>query len=177
MSAEEKWVEVQNYDPSWPQLYETESIDIKQALGNYAVAIEHFGSTAVPGIAAKPIVDVLVGTQSSEVPQSVIESLEVLSYEYLGEDGRRPGRFFFRKRGNQAFNLSIVPVDGDLWVDNLRTRDFLRSHPTWAQDYSAIKRQAAATSPDSMLGYQDGKRKFIEDMKREALAWAKKLNH
>ena len=177
MSAEEKWVEVQNYDPSWPQLYEIESKDIKQALGNYAIAIEHFGSTAGPEITAKPIIDILVGTQQSEVPQSVIESLEMLSYEYLGEDGRRPGRFFFRKRGNQAFNISIVPMDGHLWTDNLRVRDFLRSHPTWAQNYSAIKRQAAITSPDSMLGYQDGKRKFIEDMKRAASAWAEKLNH
>jgi GrpB-like predicted nucleotidyltransferase (UPF0157 family) len=156
MSAEESWVEVQGYDARWPQIYVYEASKVKKALGDYAVGLEHFGSTAVPGLAAKPIVDILVGTRDS------------------GEDGRRPGRFFFRKRGKEAFNLSIVPFGGDLWAENIRIRDFLRNHPEWAQRYATLKRQAAVASPESLLGYQDRKRDFMDEMKQEAQAWMKR---
>jgi GrpB-like predicted nucleotidyltransferase (UPF0157 family) len=174
MSAEESWVEVQGYDARWPQIYVYEASKVKKALGDYAVGLEHFGSTAVPGLAAKPIVDILVGTRDSGVTETMLASLSALDYEFLGEDGRRPGRFFFRKRGKEAFNLSIVPFGGDLWAENIRIRDFLRNHPEWAQRYATLKRQAAVASPESLLGYQDRKRDFMDEMKQEAQAWMKR---
>ncbi len=170
--AEESWVEVREYDPSWPRFYDDESAKIAAALGDYAAAIEHFGSTSVPGLAAKPIVDILVGTEKTGVPESVQHAFRDLGYEYLGEDGRRPGRFFWRKRAGHAFNVSVVPANGALWIDNLLVRDFLRTHPEWVETYAIAKRDAAAASPGSMLGYQDGKRDFVEQLKSAARDWS-----
>ncbi|UFS58178.1 GrpB family protein [Subtercola endophyticus] len=171
MSAEEGWVEVRAYDPLWLGRFESESSAVRAALVEYAVAVEHFGSTSVPDMAAKPIVDILVGTTAAGVPENVHSALALLGYEYLGEDGRRPGRFFWRKRGQYAFNVSVVPVNGEMWNDNLALRDFLRAHSDWVQRYADVKRAAAKASPNSMLGYQEGKRAFIEEMKIAARAW------
>jgi len=171
MSAEEQWVDVQGYAVSWPLLFEQEAAEITKTLGGFASAVEHFGSTAVPGLVAKPIVDILVGTGHTDVDATVVTALGALGYEFLGEDGRRPGRFFFRKRGPHAFNLSIVPMGGDLWSENLRVRDFLRAHPDWAARYAEVKQEALLRSPQSMLGYQDHKRDFVELLKQHARAW------
>ncbi|MFP3381337.1 GrpB family protein, partial [Bacillus sp. SIMBA_069] len=81
--------------------------------------IEHFGSTAVPGLPAKPIVDILVGACEGSGPDAAINGLARLGYEYLGEDGRRPGRYFWRKRGADAFNVSVVEYRGLLWQTNI----------------------------------------------------------
>lgn len=89
------------------------------------------------------------------------------------EDGRRPGRFFFRKRGLNNFNVSFVPFDGDLWRDSVVLRDYLRTHPDEVGRYAAIKKAAAQTqtSPNSLLGYQNHKRPFVEEMKERARVW------
>jgi GrpB-like predicted nucleotidyltransferase (UPF0157 family) len=136
------------------------------------VAVTHFGSTSVPGLAAKPIVDIPIGTMESGVPEVMGDAFHGLGYDCLGEDGRRPGRFFWRKRGVHAFNLSVVPFDGELRTDNLLVRDLLRTHPEWVERYAVVKRDAVAASPGSMLGYQDGKRDFVEDLKFVAHVWA-----
>jgi GrpB-like predicted nucleotidyltransferase (UPF0157 family) len=160
------------YDHRWPDLYQAEAAAIFSALGAYALGIEHFGSTAVPGLIAKPIVDILVGAQGGSKPGPAIVGLERLRYEYLGEDGRRLGRYFWRKRGVDVFNVSVVPYRGALWQSNLAVRDFLRTHPQWSEQYGQVKLSAAAASETSMLGYQDRKREFVDELRTAALAWA-----
>ncbi|MDF9277766.1 GrpB family protein [Arthrobacter sp. EH-1B-1] len=172
MSAEEDWVEVVPHDDRWVLLYRNEAAEIHSALGGYALGIEHFGSTAVPGLVAKPIVDILAGVREGSDPRPAIDGLERLGYEYLGEDGRRPGRYFWRKRGMDAFNVSVVPHCGELWESNIAFRDFLRTHPDWAERYGQAKLSAGAASATSMLGYQDGKREFVDTLRTAAVAWA-----
>jgi GrpB-like predicted nucleotidyltransferase (UPF0157 family) len=169
--VEEPWVEVVPHDDRWPESYRAEAAAICAALGNYVSGIEHFGSTAVPGLIAKPIVDILVGAQLGSEPHAAIDGLGGLGYEYLGEDGRRPGRYFWRKRSLPSFNVSAVPHLGAMWQGNLAVRDFLRTHEDWVERYGQVKLDAAAASGTSMLGYQDRKRDFVDDLRAAALAW------
>lgn len=127
------------YDPRWPRSYRVEAARVRAALGSTAVAVEHFGSTAVPGLAAKPIVDILVGLHSIPPSASIGTALRDLGYASLGEAGV-PGRHAFRLRQPQAVNLALVQWDGPLWRDNLLIRDYLRAHPAVAQRYAAEKR-------------------------------------
>jgi GrpB-like predicted nucleotidyltransferase (UPF0157 family) len=172
VSAEEPWVQVVPYDGRWAESYQAEAAAIRAALGNYVSGIEHFGSTAVSGLIAKPIVDILVGAQPGSEPRAAIDGLAGLGYEYLGEDGRRPGRHFWRKRGLCNFNVSAVPYLGVLWESNLAVRDFLRTHPEWVERYGRVKLDGAAVAGTSMLGYQDHKREFVDELRAAALAWA-----
>lgn len=174
MSAEETWAEVVPHDGRWAELYRAEAAAIRAALGDYVAGIEHFGSTAVPGLIAKPIIDILIGTQAGGEPHAAIDGLAGLGYEYLGEDGRRPGRFFWRKRDLPNFNVSAVAYLGVMWESNLAVRDFLRIHPEWVQRYGQVKLNAAAASGTSMLGYQNHKRDFVDELRGAALAWAAK---
>lgn len=171
MRAEEKWVELTPYDDNWVALYRGEAGQIRSALGSYALGIEHFGSTAVPGLVAKPIVDILIGNEDGSEPTPAIVALAQLGYEYLGEDARRPGRYFWRKRRVTAFNVSVVPHRGALWESNLAVRDFLRTHLEWAERYARVKLSAAAASETSLLGYQDHKREFVDSLRTAALTW------
>ncbi len=172
MSAEERWVEITPYDDRWVELYRSEAVGIHSALGLYMLGIEHFGSTAVPGLVAKPIVDILVGAREGSGPRPAIVGLRRLGYEYLGEDSRRPGRYFWRKRGADAFNVSVVPHGGALWESNLAVRDFLRTHPEWVERYGQAKLSAIAASETSLLGYQDHKREFVDALRTAAVTWA-----
>jgi GrpB-like predicted nucleotidyltransferase (UPF0157 family) len=172
MTAEEVWVQVVPHDACWAGLYQEEAATIRSALGTYALGMEHFGSTAVPGLLAKPIIDILVGTREGAGPDTAIAGLNRLGYAYLGEDGRRPGRYFWRKRGINAFNVSVVPHDGALWRSNLAVRDFLRTHPGWADRYGQVKVKAASVSEHSMLGYQDHKREFVDALRAASMRWA-----
>jgi GrpB-like predicted nucleotidyltransferase (UPF0157 family) len=176
VSAEEPWAEVVPHDGRWAESYLAEAAAIRAALGDYVAGIEHFGSTAVPGLIAKPIVDVLIGAQPRSQPHAAIDSLAGLGYEYLGEDGRRPGRYFWRKRGLRNFNVSAVSYLGAMWESNLAVRDFLRTHPEWVERYGQVKLNAAAVSGTSMLGYQNHKRDFVDELRAAALAWAAKPN-
>ncbi|MGW4099742.1 GrpB family protein [Mycobacterium sp. NPDC004974] len=172
MSADEPWVEVVAHDGGWAESYRAEAAVIRAKLGDYVLGVEHFGSTAVPGLFAKPIIDILVGTQPGGEPHTAIDALGHLGYEYLGEDGRRPGRYFWRKRGVTAFNVSAVPHLGALWVSNLAVRDFLRARPDWVERYGQAKLDAAAAAGTSMLRYQNHKRDFVDELRASALAWA-----
>jgi GrpB-like predicted nucleotidyltransferase (UPF0157 family) len=171
-SVEESEITVVPHDPKWCRLYDQESKVVESVLRRRCAAIEHIGSTAVPDLLAKPIIDILVATVDGAPPSSgEIEALAVQSYVFLGEDGRRPGRWFWRKRGNVSFNLSLVPSRSELWRDNLVIRDYPRSHPLEVRQYAEVKRQAVEASPTSLLGYQNYKREFMQELKARALRW------
>lgn len=171
-SVEEREVCVVPYNPEWPHRYAQESEFVSRVLGECVAAIEHFGSTAVPGSFAKPIIDILVGSVDRLPPtQAQIEALGTEGYVFLGEDGRRPGRWFWRKRGPMDFNLSLVPFNSDLWRDNLLVRNYLRTHSEDVQQYAMIKHEAVHESPYSLLGYQEHKRAYMQELKERAHRW------
>lgn len=166
-------VEVVSYDPEWSSQFAVEVAGLRSALNEVVADFEHIGSTAVPGMCAKPIVDIMAGTHGPSQPSpGQVDALDSLGFGYRGEDGRRPGRFFFDKRRESWCNLSIVPHGGRLWEGNINVRDYLATHPETVAAYSALKRRVAANT-DSPQAYQDDKRDFVDRLRREARAWAK----
>lgn len=168
-AVEETTVVVVPHDDRWSSVYADEVPRVKAALSPFVDACEHIGSTAVPGLWAKPTVDILIGSNCSGPPTPhQLTAMAGLGYLYLGADERRPGRFFFRRRDESSFNVSVVPAGGSLWLDNLAFRDYLRRSPDAVARYSEVKRRAATVNPHSLLDYQDAKRAVVDQLKREA---------
>jgi ribonuclease-3 len=150
----EEPVNLQDYDPRWPEVAAEEAERLRAAVPG--AAVEHIGSTAVPGLAAKPIIDLLVGVPALDL------SLRLADYEACGEAGV-PGRLYFRKRGPVSFNAHVVVQGGELWQNALLLRDYLRSHPPEARRYLEGKRGALAAGA-TLLRYSGAKSKLVEDL-------------
>ncbi|MCC8955920.1 GrpB family protein [Bradyrhizobium sp. Pear77] len=166
---------VSDYDPNWPALFAQEHTRIAQALGAFALAIEHVGSTAVPGLPSKPIIDVLVGVRSlEEARQRCIEPLEALGYIYMPEYASWiPGELFFRKGppGPWTHHLHMMEPSHPRWEARLVFRDYLRAHGEAASAYAEIKRALAACSKDDIEAYRTGKDAFVQETTAKARAW------
>lgn len=156
------------YDIAWPALYERES-EALRSIPDIS-GIEHFGSTAVPGLSAKPIVDILVGISEFNLSKNQQRCLVAMNYEGFGEQGV-PGRFHFRKRGSAAFNLAVTLLHGPLWNDNILLRDYLRSHPQVAREYGEQKRHAIASGANRLLSYSESKAAFVAALMAKARNW------
>jgi GrpB-like predicted nucleotidyltransferase (UPF0157 family) len=167
MSSVDETVELRAYDARWPRLFESEAADIRAVLGNAALGIEHIGSTAVPGLPAKPIVDVMLGVADLDESEELSGRLVSLGYEDCGRVG---GRRHLRKRDDDACNVQIVEHDGALWKANLLLRDYLRAEPEAVGRYAEAKRRAM-TRAAMLLAYSELKSAAIEDLLQAATAW------
>jgi GrpB-like predicted nucleotidyltransferase (UPF0157 family) len=163
-------VTVVDYDSAWSRLFAEESERIRAALGDAVVAIEHIGSTAVPGLAAKPVIDVLVGLRTIELTRKQIGAMESLGYEYLGEHGI-PGRLFFRKGRPRSHHVHAVLFGSDLWQRHLAFRDFLRAHPDESQRYGELKRSLAEEVGGNRDRYTHEKDAVATALQERARAW------
>ncbi len=167
MSGSSDRVELVEHDPTWAELFETEKGRISAIFGGRVVGIEHIGSTSVPELCAKPIVDVLVGLGELELSEEEIEAMQALGYEYLGEYGL-PGRLFFRKQP-RTHHVHVVTHGGDHWQRQLSFRDALRSDPDERRRYDAFKRKLAAEG-HSRDTYTELKTPFIREVEARARA-------
>ncbi|MEH2121011.1 GrpB family protein [Nostoc sp.] len=165
-------VNIVEYDPCWQTLFAQEAERIWQALGNNLVAeIEHIGSTAVPGMAAKPVIDIMVGVHSLVDAKSAVSILESLGYVYWREDPR-PRRMFFVKGmppyGKQrTHHVHIVEINSEFWERKLFC-DYLRRHSEEAKRYEALKRSLAATFRSDREAYTNGKNDYIQAVMSKA---------
>jgi GrpB-like predicted nucleotidyltransferase (UPF0157 family) len=164
-------ITIRDYDPAWPSLFLSERVRVQRALGEVASRIEHFGSTAVPGMAGKPIVDLLVGVADLRSASQRLFPLDTLGYENFGEIFI-PGRVYLRRRGPPHFNLAVTEVGGPFWSDQLLIRDFLRAHPAEAAAYSAHKRSIFSDGSRLFSSYSQAKGPFLADLKQRALRWS-----
>jgi GrpB-like predicted nucleotidyltransferase (UPF0157 family) len=171
----EEYITIHDYDPSWPALFAGERAKIAGALGD-AIAIEHMGSTAVPGLEAKPIVDIIASVGHLPLGEDQIRGLNRLGYECLGESGV-PGRAYCRKGEPHPFNLHIVQYESSLWDHNLLFRDYLQAHPDEARRYGSLKRKLAADAGHSLLLYSDRKSRFISRTLERAREWRRDGHH
>ena len=164
-------LEVTDYDPDWPRLYAEEAGEIRDALGESVVAMEHMGSTAVPGLAGKPVIDISVGLRRSALTDAEVAAMERLGYEYLGEFGL-PGRLYFRKDegGRRTHQVHAVEHDGEQWHRHRAFRDYLRAHPEEAEAYATEKRRIAAEST-GLEDYWERKQPFADALFARAWAW------
>ena len=156
-------------DPAWPSWFQLEAARLRSAVpGDLVPDIQHIGSTAVPGLDAKPIVDLMVGIGELGRIADLVERLERLGYESLGEAGVA-GRWALRKRDvAQSSNIAIVAHDGEWWMLNLAVRDFLRANADAARNYASAKWHAVSNGADMLLAYSDAKRVVIERIAAEA---------
>lgn len=161
-------IHLSEYDPVWPDLYAAEALRILSGLSVTDIVVEHIGSTAVPRLMAKPIIDLMVGIKENDDTVTVRSGLVALGYEDLGEAGV-PGRIYFRRRGDQAFNVALVSLGGRHWKSNLALREFLRANPNAAREYAEIKRAALDSGIRSLLAYSNVKSAFLAKVIQEAL--------
>lgn len=162
------------YDPAWPARYERERAAIVGALGHLVDGgaldgIEHVGSTAVPGLSAKPCIDILARVHPYPPTARQVAALEAAGFAHHGENGL-PGRTYFTK-GPHDVHLHVVGFDSEHWQRHLLFRDYLRAEPDALRRYQALKERLAATFPDRRDAYQDGKSDLIAQLDQEALAW------
>ena len=164
-------VEIAAYDPAWPDAYERERAAIAGALGDLVSAIEHVGSTAVPGLGAKPIIDIMVGLRVLSDHARCVDPLASVGYEHKGEYGI-PGRHYFRKpvAGPRTHQVHMVHHGSGFWVRHLLFRDYLRENPDEAAAYDRLKRELAARFGTDVEGYAEAKTEFIRSAEAKARA-------
>ncbi|WP_099159184.1 GrpB family protein [Virgibacillus ndiopensis] len=167
-------VTVTDYNQQWIERFKDEANRLKEIFGSEIVEIHHFGSTSVPGIKAKPIIDIMPLVKDIEKVDSFNHEMIALGYEPLGEYGIK-GRRYFRKGGdNRTHQVHIFQLDNDDEVDrHLAVRDYLRNHPKDAQQYGDLKEKLAKQFPNDIEAYMDGKDEFVKELERKALDWYK----
>lgn len=169
-------VEVCSYQEKWPVLFQEEAERLSQLFGNELIAIHHIGSTSVPGLKAKPIIDILPVVKDISVVDRYNEEMQSLGYEPKGEFGL-PGRRFFQKGGNNRTHHVHMFQDGnDEITRHLAFRDFLKSHPHIRKTYGELKESLAKQFPLDMESYINGKNAFVKEIERKALEWYARSN-
>ncbi len=157
------------YQADWPVRFVAEQQRLAVALGLPASQIEHIGSTAVPGLTAKPTLDLMLGWPSYPPPADLIAALVQLGYESLGEAGV-PARHYLRLRTGRSANLHVVLQHGPHWRNNLALRDYLRANPTACERYVQAKRAAVANGATTLLSYSAAKAQMVSELLAQALA-------
>lgn len=161
------------HDPAWAEMAAAEAVRLKGALGDVLVTVHHMGSTAIPGIFAKPTVDLMPTVTSLAALEARRADIEALGYLWRGEFGIPERRYCVLERdGKRVFHTHFF-VDGhDNVARQLLFRDYLRAHRDEALAYEAIKREAAAANPWDSLAYNDHKSAWIRACQQRAMAWA-----
>lgn len=163
-----------DYDERWPALFELERAQLATSLDGLVRGIAHYGSTSVPGLPAKPILDILVGVRDIEHWQDCHDPLVALGYDYAEHAGV-PGHHIFgrgRHRQERTHLVHVVEYGGGNWVSNLAFRDALRADPDLRARYLALKRDAIARAPDGRAAYNAIKSDAIAAMKASLAASA-----
>jgi GrpB-like predicted nucleotidyltransferase (UPF0157 family) len=166
-------VVVKPHDPHWFDLFRSESAVVARALAPHTCAIHHIGSTAIPTIHAKPIVDMLVEVSDIHAVDDRNPAMEAIGYVAMGEFGIA-GRRYFRKNnehGVRVFHVHAFATGSPEIDRHLAFRDYLLAHPEPAAEYSELKQALAAAHPDDIDAYMDGKDAFIKRIEALALGW------
>ena len=166
-------IQVVAHDPAWRSEFEAEEKRIARALGDIVVRLHHIGSTAIPGIFAKPIIDILLEVENIVRLDEESSAMEQLGYEATGEFGI-PGRRYFRKDNASSIRTHQVrafQTGSPEIARHLAFRDYMIAHPMEAQTYGALKQRLALEHPDDMEAYMDGKDAYIKEHEAKALAW------
>jgi GrpB-like predicted nucleotidyltransferase (UPF0157 family) len=159
-------IEVVDYDPRWPETFERLHSRIWAALKDVALSVEHVGSTSVPGLPAKPIIDISIVVPDRSYVQTAISRLASLGYVHRGDLGIEGREAFANPDGLPAHNLYLCPRDTVALANHLAIRNYLRSHPEAATEYGELKRRLAERFPHDIDGYIDGKTTLLLTMLR-----------
>jgi len=161
---------VADYDETWPARFAEVAHPVRDAVADLGAEVEHVGSTSVPGLAAKPVIDVDVVVRSPDDVAVAIERLRSLGYVYQGDKGVGGREAFMWPPGSEPHHLYVVVAGSQPHSDHVRFRDYLRQHPDVANEYAALKRSLAEEHRDDRLGYTDAKSEFVAGVLRAAEA-------
>lgn len=163
-------ITIVEYDPAWPSRFEDWRRRLDSALGPVAARIEHIGSTSVPGLAAKPIIDIQVSVANVADEQAYVPQIEAVGIQLRS---REEGHRFFRPFAGLPRDVHVhVCGAGSRWErDHILFRDFLRASPDAQARYLAAKREAVKLWSDDGWAYTDAKDAIVRELKREAQAW------
>ncbi|BCL78360.1 GrpB family protein [Ktedonobacteria bacterium brp13] len=156
---------IAEYNPEWPRLFEEERAGIQEQIGTYLDDIQHIGSTAVPGLGAKPIIDIMVVIPRIEAVASCVPGLEKLDYHYMGEYGIA-GRHYFYKPANASpfehqYHLHMLMTTHHQYLSHILFRDYLRMHPEALTAYQQLKEELATRYISDRDSYTDSKSQFV----------------
>lgn len=156
-----------DYHGSWPDHFARERDRLAAALGPNAVEIAHIGSTAMPGAAAKPIIDIMLGTSSRDAGPSLVPAMQRLGYRALGEFGIA-GRQFLKLGEPTTHHVHMVARGSDFWNLNILFRDWMIAHPDTLEAYVTLKRDLARRHAGNRDAYTSGKDAFIKRVLHDA---------
>ncbi|QIW80540.1 bifunctional GNAT family N-acetyltransferase/GrpB family protein [Bacillus tequilensis] len=170
-------VKVVHYNEKWANLFEKEKERLKLVFGPEIIAVHHIGSTSIPNMAAKPIIDILVEVRSIEAVNRYDAEMKAIGYTPKGENGIA-GRRYFQKGGNKRTHHVHMYEKGDPAIErHLLFRDYLRAHPKTAEEYAILKKRLAARYPDSINQYIQGKDEWIKTAEEHAKRWEEGRNN
>jgi len=156
-------IQIVPYDVSWPARFEDERVVLARAIGPWiAGTIEHIGSTAVPDLPAKPVIDIMAGVESLAVSRAAFPVLEKLGYCYAPYRADVMHWFCKPSPSFRTHHLHLVPFRSQLWTERLAFRDYLRAHPQVASEYAQLKCQLAERHRFDREAYTDAKSPFIQ---------------
>jgi GrpB-like predicted nucleotidyltransferase (UPF0157 family) len=166
-------VEIVEYDPRWPLLFEEEAKRLWAVLDpSQIMAIEHFGSTAIPGLSAKPIIDILIAVRSLAVVQATfVGALRNLDYVFWADNPKKDRMFFVKGMppfgSKRSHHVHVSEPTGEIW-QRLAFRDYLRAHPEEAEVYERLKRRLATEHRTDREAYTEAKSAYVESVMRKA---------
>ena len=172
---------IENYDSRWPQLFETLRSRLSAVLNELADSIQHVGSTAVPGLAAKPIIDIDILLRSCSDLAVVIRKLAEVGYEHRGDLGVSGREAFRANASNIQHHLYVCPPSIREYDRHIAFRNYLRAHPADANAYGLLKRELASRFGSDREGYNQGKSEFVQrilsmQQKHQAHNWPPKFS-
>lgn len=167
-------VRIVDYNQAWPTLAAAECHRIKEALGDVAIRVEHVGSTAVPDLAAKPILDLQVSVDAISPRIRYVEPLGRLGYLFVPAP-ESPDLHFFAKphQRPRTHHLHVCAAGSTTEFRHLAVRDFLRAHADEAERYATLKRQVVLRHPQDRLAYIAGKNDYVVALEARAVKWAR----
>ena len=148
------------YNSDWEQLFEDEKSRLIEVVGAYVLDIQHVGSTSIPGMIAKPIIDIAIAVQNFEDATVCIKPIEQLGYEYRGEFGI-PRRHYFTKGDPRTHHIHMNEISSRDWLDQVTFRNYLIQHPGVAKEYAELKVKLAQSYPTNRQLYTESKAPFI----------------
>jgi GrpB-like predicted nucleotidyltransferase (UPF0157 family) len=166
-------VRLSEYSENWTVMYDKEAQFLKTIFGDEVIAFEHFGSTSVKGLKAKPVIDMMCIVKNIENVDVLNEKMATLGYDVAGEWGIE-GRRLFRKGGeNRTHHIHFYQFDNPQIERHLIFRDYLRSHPDEVERYSSFKEELSRRY-ENTSEYSPAKKSFVKEMEQRALEWFKR---
>lgn len=177
MSESKRNIEVVDYRFEWKNLYLQEAKHLKECLDKAIKAIHHIGSTSVPGLAAKPIIDILIEAYSLELIDKQNRNMKGLDYLPLGERGITGRRFYIKGNAQRTHHIHIFLAGTDHCIRHLAFRDYLHAHKDVADAYAQLKREVVQSCDNDIERYCQGKASFIQHYEALAIQWYSTNKH